>query len=374
MKKVIVGMVACALVAAFALAGCSSGSSQSASSASSSSDATSALSASDTPETSSEAASSASAQEGTVEWTPAATADEAAQGAGFDNFGVMDEIKLGDLTFANPTFSYAGGVAQAMYEQGAAAVFVRKAEGKHTAPLTDRDKVDFDVKWVENLNGVDVTLYGDKEGAATVIDWNVDTQDYTVTYQGLGGEEMTMTSDEAETIVKGFMDADAAEGAAADQGDSGQDQQPDNPGGDVPGGGGGDYPISAEMAESIAVSVMGGTATSVELTYSDLYGECWYVALDGDDTVPIGCYVNMYGAAYAATKDHNPDAPVHQSITQDQAAMLAAQAFGGYAQSVTLTQDANYGECWLVTVQNDAGETATYIVNMLGNAYRVDGK
>ena len=59
-----------------------------------------------------------------------------------------------------------------MYEQGATAVFVRKADGKHTAPLTDRDKVDFDVKWVENLNGVDVTLYGDKEGAATVIDWN----------------------------------------------------------------------------------------------------------------------------------------------------------------------------------------------------------
>ena len=117
---------------------------------------------------------------------------------------------------------------------------------------------------------------------------------------------------------------------------------------------------------------MGSTVKSVEFAYSDLYGDCWYVALDGDDTVPIGAYVNAYGAAYAATSDHNPDAPIHQSITQDQAAMLAAQAFGGYADSITLTQDSDGDEVWLVAVHNDKNEKANFQVDMLGNAYPVD--
>ena len=381
MKKLTIGIAACALAAACALVGCSNGSQQAAPANNQTSAAPAATSAPAQPaETSAPAQQPAgTVQEGTVEWTAVGSAEDAAKGAGFDHFAIMDKIQLGDLTFENPTFSYAGGVAEALYEKGAAALIVRKADGRHTAPMTDRDKVDFDVKWIENLNGVDTTLYGDTQGAATVVDWNIDTEDYTVTYQGLGGEEMTMTSDEAGAIVKGFMDADAALEAAqnnnqsADQGGGNQgggNQGGGSGGGSVPiSGDGSGFPISAEQAASIATAVMGGTATSVTFTYSDLYGDCWYVALSGPDTVPIGAYVNAYGAAYAANKDHNPDTPAHQSVTQDQAALLAAQAFGGYADSISLSKDSDGNEIWVVAVHNDKGDKATYYVNMLGNAY-----
>ena len=361
MKKLatIVSMIS--LVALLALLGCSNAAQQAASQDAQESSAEAAVASADLKDSSAGAEkASAPTQESKVDWTDAGSAEEAAQGAGFNHFGVMEEIQLGDLTFSDPRFSYAGGVAQAFYEQGAAAVIVRKAEGRHTAPLTERDKVDFDSKWIENHNGVDVTLYGKQEGAATVIDWNIEMEDYTITYQGLGGDEMTMTTDEVDALVTGFMQADAAV-------EPEEDSKPSNNGDNYT------YPITAEEAAEIATSTMGGTAQSVERSYSDLYGDCWYVALSGDNTVPIGCYVTDYGDAYAANKNHNPDVPLHQSITQDQAAILAAQACGGEAQSVELTTDSDGHECWLVVVENDKGETAKYIVNMLGIAYRMDG-
>ena len=157
MKKL--AAVAAAAVLALALAGCGSQASSSASSASSASESASASS------------SSASQTASTVKFTDVKSADEAAKGAGIAKFGVFDKIKLDGQEYKDPKFAYAEGVAQATYESGAIGLIVRKADGKHTAPLTDRDKTEFANTWNKSYEGLDVTCYGAAKGAATVITW-----------------------------------------------------------------------------------------------------------------------------------------------------------------------------------------------------------
>lgn len=230
MKKIVVAVVMSLFV--LALAGCASNSASSgsasgssaSSSASSSAEASTSASASasesaassasessSAAEASSSAAESASAEseEGdqgeSIEWAPVDTAKKAAEGAGFASFDVLDEVNIGDLTFKDPKFSYADGVAQAMYETAATAFYIRKADGIYGAPLSDRKYDEFAHKWTQNHKGLEIDCYGAEEGAATVIQWNVGSEAFAATYQGLGGEEMTMTPDDITSIVTGIQ-------------------------------------------------------------------------------------------------------------------------------------------------------------------------
>ena len=201
-----IATIAAAAVLALALAGCAS-SAPSSSSAPSASSESSALSASEPTVSSS---SSASAQStAAINWTKVKSAEEAAKGAKIDKFGVMDQIIANDTEFKDPAFAYADGVAQALYETGAMAIDVRKADGSHKTPLSDRDKTEFAQTWSKSYEDLDVTLYGPATGAATVFSWADGTQQYCVTFQGLGGEEVTMDSDDVAMIVKGMKEANA---------------------------------------------------------------------------------------------------------------------------------------------------------------------
>ena len=201
MKRI--AMIVTAAVLALALAGCAS----SAPSSSSASSESSAMSASEPVVSSSSSASSQSAAP--INWTKVKSAEEAAKGAQIDKFGVMDKITANDTEFKDPAFAYADGVAQALYETGAMAIDVRKADGSHITPLSDRDKAEFAQTWTKSYEDLDVTLYGPATGAATVFSWADGTQQYCVTFQGLGGEEVTMDSDNVAMIVKGMKEANA---------------------------------------------------------------------------------------------------------------------------------------------------------------------
>ena len=141
-------------------------------------------------------------------WTKVSSAAEAAAGAGnMDEFEVPAELKINDQTFTDPAFSYQDGVAQAYYESGAIGVSVRKACGIYGGPMTDRDLESFPQHWTQQV-GDDaddvVDCYGMEKDSAVVIQWG-DTEDfYTVTSQGLGGEEYGMdasTVDWLEDII-----------------------------------------------------------------------------------------------------------------------------------------------------------------------------
>jgi len=137
-------------------------------------------------------------------WTKVASAGEAAAGAGnMDEFDVPAQLKINDQTFTDPVFSYQDGVAQAYYESGAIGVSVRKACGIYGGPMTDRDLESFTQHWTQQVgddaNDV-IDCYGMEKGSAIVIQWGDEAEFYTVTSQGLGGEEYGMDAATVEWL------------------------------------------------------------------------------------------------------------------------------------------------------------------------------
>ncbi|MBQ6401466.1 MAG: hypothetical protein IJI20_04180 [Firmicutes bacterium] len=138
------------------------------------------------------------------EWEQVDTAAEAAQGAGnMDEFEVPVQLKINDMVFTDPKFSYQDGVAQAYYESGAVGISIRKAGGIYGGPMTDRDIESFPKHWTQQVGDEAddvVDCYGMEEGAAIVAQWNEEKDCYTVTSQGLGGEEYGMDAATVERL------------------------------------------------------------------------------------------------------------------------------------------------------------------------------
>lgn len=170
------------------LAGCSSSGDSSSSGASGSSEA-----ASSAVESSEAAASEAasSAEAGLANpWSDAASAEEAAQGAGLDAFP-LPEGAIADL--GEPievTYSYMEGMAQARYEFPASAVTVR------TAALAEGDLFDisgdyntYANEWTEYVDNVPVACAGNREGESTKTYWGEEDIAHSLLAEGLGGDD-----------------------------------------------------------------------------------------------------------------------------------------------------------------------------------------
>ena len=140
-------------------------------------------------------------------WTSDSDAEAAAKGAGLDKFGVFEKLTFNDTAHQNPKFAHADGVAKATYDGGANELVITKGVNGHKAPLSDRDETTFASKWKTSFDNVDVTLYGPKEGAAVVLTWSDESGNYGVTYQGLGGEEVTLDDQDVTAIVSAVRDA-----------------------------------------------------------------------------------------------------------------------------------------------------------------------
>ena len=160
------------------------------------------------PETTTEAQSADAGT--TTSWTTAASAEEAAKAAGLTLFGVPATLELNDMSYANPTFAQAGGVAQATYETGATQLVLRKGASGHTAAMSDRAATEFASTWQQDVDGIAVTLLGAQQGQATVLTWTDGGAEYGVTWQGLGGDEMAMSDDQVATVVRAVHQANAA--------------------------------------------------------------------------------------------------------------------------------------------------------------------
>ena len=192
MKKIVV--MATALVLAFALAGCASQTSASSKSS---------LSASDTSLSSSGSSASTS-------WTDAKTAEDAAKGAGLATFGAPASTMIADITFDNPKYGYKTGVAQALYEKGAAQLTVRKSDASHASALSDEDTSKYASNWKKTHEGFEVTCYGPARGAASFVTWADGANNYGASILGLGGEQLTMDEEDVGDIVKAMTAANAS--------------------------------------------------------------------------------------------------------------------------------------------------------------------
>ena len=219
-----------------------------------------------------------------IDWTDAKSAEEAAKGAGFEKFGVINSFKLSDMEFKDPSFAYAGSVAQATYDQPACAVYLRKGVGTYYVPLSDRMLDEFPAKWHKVYEGIDVACYGPAKGAITVATWSDGDKSYGLTFQGLGGEEMSMDTDELHSLVKGINEANGdtkaeekkeekkeetkteekKEDTSSQQQSQQQSQQKQS------------SLISEKDAEALVEKTCGGTCTAIDRVTTKQYGECWY--------------------------------------------------------------------------------------------------
>ncbi len=277
----------------------------------------------------------------------------------------MTTIALNGTEYKSPAFAYAGGVAQATYEHGATELVVRKAGAAHEAPLTDRNQTEFAQKWTKTYEGIEVTLYGATQNGATVATWKEGTQDYGVTFQGLGGEEVTMTSDEVDAIVKGMKEANAATVQASRQSASAQGASAQNAGG----------MISGDQAARIAEQVSGGTLVgSPQLVQTENYGQCYLCYTVDQNQNTNGYYVDANGNAYLVEESKEQVSGASQmAISGDQAARIAEQTSGGtLIGSPSLVQTDSYGPCYLCSTVDQNQNVSTYYVDANGNAYLVE--
>ena len=196
MKKFLV--VACAALFALALAGCASSSSSSASvSAASGSGSASASAAS-----SSEASASSSA--GSVgianPWSDADSTEAAAQGAGVGSFELADNLGMADKTLFDPTYRYMDDVAEATLQGGAFDVTVRKSMHQ-SGQMLSGDYNNYPEFWTTTIDGIEVSCHGYEAGVATAFEWSADAN-YSVIFQGLGGENMGVDETEIAAIIQ----------------------------------------------------------------------------------------------------------------------------------------------------------------------------
>ncbi len=233
------------------------------------------------------------AEEPEIEWTEVASADEAAKGAGFEKFGVIDSFKIGDLEFKDPKFAYAGGVAQATYETPATMIYVRKGEGSYSTPLSDRNLDEFASRWFKVIEGTNITCYGVAKGAVTVATWSDGNTSYGLTFQGLGGDEMSMDADELAVLVRGINehngDTDATE--KKEEAEEQQKQQAK------------DTLISAAEADALVEKDCGGTCTAIDRVSTKQYGDCWYATARDAKGNTYAYYVDNNGVHLIEKKE-----------------------------------------------------------------------
>lgn len=186
-----VGLFAVAVLASslIALAGCASSSGSSGASSTASTDASAAGQSASVESASSETASSASAELANP-WSNAATAEEAAKGAGLDAFA-LPEGAIADM--GEPfeiTYRYMDGMAEARYEFPAAALTVRTA----TIATDESSDIsgDYNVyahEWTEYIDNIPVACAGNREGESIKTYWGDEGAAHSIVAEGLGGDQ-----------------------------------------------------------------------------------------------------------------------------------------------------------------------------------------
>lgn len=363
-----------AAILAFALAGC--GSSSASSSAASSSEASASSSVASSAEASASSSSASSQAVTTVKMTEVKTADEAAKGAGIEKFGVFEDITLDGKDYRDPKFAYGEGVAQATYESGTNALILRKAEGTHTAPLTDLDKTSFAQTWSKSYEDLDVTCYGAAKGAATVITWADGTQEFGVTYQGQGSEDVSLDSDEVAEIVKAVKQANAKqevkkEETKEEESKKEESDQNDDNGGEI--GSTGADQLDGMDPEAIAQNEGLGEVLSTRQLQLNDGSWVWQVECRESDgstatyDIDVNGNIVQVGSTPASEDDGMiGDEGADQLDGMDPEAIIQNEGLGEVV-STTQVQLEDGSWAWQVDCVDDDGDTSTYVIDVNGN-------
>lgn len=210
-KRILLPMVLAAVMLATVLAGCSSGGSagqkeepaaeaqkaaesENAAAEASAAKAESAVAAASAAEAESAAAATIAAAEESVgmanPWSDVESAEEAAKGAGIDSFVIAEDpgIDLGE-NFER-TYRCMDGIAEARLEYPASALTVRKGTDTYAEEGDiSGDYTEYANTWTQDVNGIEVTCFGNRKGDASKSIWTVGDMHFSIVAEGLGGDE-----------------------------------------------------------------------------------------------------------------------------------------------------------------------------------------
>ena len=121
-------------------------------------------------------------------WSDVGSAEEAAKGAGIDSFVIAEDpgLDLGELF--ERTYRCMDGIAEARLEYPASALTVRKGTYAEEGDISG-DYTEYANTWTEDVNGIEVTCFGNREGDASKSIWTVDNMYFSIVAEGLGGDE-----------------------------------------------------------------------------------------------------------------------------------------------------------------------------------------
>ena len=121
-------------------------------------------------------------------WSDVASAEEAAKGAGIDSFVIAEDpgLDLGELF--ERTYRCMDGIAEARLEYPASALTVRKGTIAEEGDISG-DYTEYANTWTQDVNGIEVTCFGNREGDATKSIWTVDNMYFSIVAEGLGGDQ-----------------------------------------------------------------------------------------------------------------------------------------------------------------------------------------
>lgn len=121
-------------------------------------------------------------------WSDVESAEEAAKGAGIDSFVIAEDpgLDLGQLF--ERTYRCMDGIAEARLEFPASALTVRKGTIAEEGDISG-DYTEYANTWTQDVNGIEVTCFGNREGDATKSIWTVDNMYFSIVAEGLGGDQ-----------------------------------------------------------------------------------------------------------------------------------------------------------------------------------------
>lgn len=134
-------------------------------------------------------------------WSSAASAEEAAKGAGLDSFEVPAGAKTSLGALDTIDYRYMDGMAEAQIPVAAVELTVRKGNGEDDI---SGDYNSYKNKWSAEINGITVMCFGNREGEATKTVWVSEGCSYAVLAYGAGGDEdFGLQADDLNIIVSG---------------------------------------------------------------------------------------------------------------------------------------------------------------------------
>lgn len=139
-------------------------------------------------------------------WTTVDSAQAAAEGAGLDGFDIAEmEISLGPVV--PEEYRCMDGIAEANIPVGAVEMTIRKglASASEDGDISG-DYNSYNNEWTQNIKGLEVKCYGNREGESTKTIWMVDDTCYSITAYGAGGDDdFGLSPDDLNSLINGIQ-------------------------------------------------------------------------------------------------------------------------------------------------------------------------